>query len=160
MTKPKTEDKGAVLPSSPSQIPMPSVQPTRGSRPKPANETEKLFANLDKPSLHALSYILRHPDTWPNGFVWNYGACATCAMGLAHRLWDVSQTKKDNAASIMSRTFGIGYEVADSIFMGQVRGKPAQWRKNGPQWWRRSVALNDVSPEMVADAIDAHLVSK
>ena len=39
---------------------------------KHPTETEALFQDLSKPSLHALSYALRHPDTWPEGFVWDY----------------------------------------------------------------------------------------
>jgi hypothetical protein len=124
------------------------------------NEAERLIADLDKPSLRALSYVLRHPNTWPEGFIWNYDNCESCAMGLAHELWDVSETENKNAASIMSRTFGISYEEADSIFMGQVRGKPAPWREYGPKWWRSTVPRGDVSPEMVADAIDSYLASE
>jgi hypothetical protein len=61
---------------------------------KPQTETEKLFA-IDKPSLENLSYALRHPETWPKDFVWDYGECNDCAMGLAHRLWDLGGMPDD-----------------------------------------------------------------
>lgn len=67
-------------------------------------ETERLFANLDKPSLHALSYALRHPDTWPEGFMWNYNQCHQCAMGLAHQLWNIQEAAVTDGASIMARS--------------------------------------------------------
>lgn len=49
-------------------------------------ETSFLF-DLTKPSAKALSHILRHKELWPVGFVWNYGDCSSCALGLAYQLW-------------------------------------------------------------------------
>lgn len=40
-----------------------------------------------QPSLEALAWALEHPETWPDGFVWDYSDCKTCAMGLAGSLW-------------------------------------------------------------------------
>jgi hypothetical protein len=43
------------------------------------------------PSLENLAFMLRHPETWPEGFEWDYGCYAGCAVGLAHRLWGVDR---------------------------------------------------------------------
>ena len=40
-----------------------------------------------EPSVAALSHALRHPETWPEGFEWDYRRVECCAMGLARRLW-------------------------------------------------------------------------
>lgn len=132
-------------------------------------EASRLFSDLDKPSLHALSYILRHPDTWPKGFVWNFDDCETCAMGLAHRLWKIiPPTKNKTAASIMANTFAIPYEAADSIFMGNNRGYPASWLARthtepgflwGERTYRNPVSFDNVTPEMIADEIDKYLTT-
>lgn len=107
------------------------------TKPKAKSETEKLFADLDKPSLHALSYALRHPDTWPDGFVWDYKECDQCAMGLAHCLWRSSIPEADtwNGASIMAKKFAMPYGEAENIFFNHKA----------------------VTPEMVADQIDKYL---
>lgn len=58
--------------------------------------------DLSQPTADALAYVLRHREMWPVGFgPWDYRTCATCAVGLAHRLWgtheliDVSQRKQE-----------------------------------------------------------------
>lgn len=42
-----------------------------------------------KPSLRGLSYALRHPETWPAGFEFDYGDCKRCAIGLIFKLWGI-----------------------------------------------------------------------
>lgn len=135
---------------------------------KPQTETEKLFA-LDKPSLGNLSYALRHPDTWPEGFVWNYGECDQCAMGLAHALWkQVPKAVKSTGASFMARTFAIPFDAASSIFMGHVGACRARWIPDaalkttvtGHFWWKSKKTLpywEAITPDMVADQIDKYL---
>ena len=123
---------------------------------KTNDEATALFCDLDKPSLHALSYALRHPDTWPKDFVWDFGKCTQCAMGLAHHLWGemIPQVGTTNGASVMAREFGMKYEAADRIFLRQ-RGK-TKWlfglRDAIPD-------MDRITPEMVADQIDSYLVS-
>lgn len=117
-------------------------------------EMETLFA-LDKPSLHALSYALRHPDTWPNGFVWNYTFCDQCAMGLAHLLWNIGRAGKSNGATIMARAFAMPYTKAEDIF----------FKTNRAFANRRVLHLfpadyKTVTPDMVADQIDKYLKGK
>src|SRR6185312_8366948 len=126
------------------------------------SETEALFADLDKPSLHALSYALRHPDTWPEAFVWNYAKCDHCAMGLAHQLWaTIPSVNRTNGASFMARSFAIPFEDARSIFLGSEGQFAAAWLpKKRTGFWFRPGYVSDfqsVTPEMVADQIDKYL---
>ena len=128
---------------------------------KPQTEIEALF-QLNKPTLHALSYALRHPDTWPKDFVWNYRECNQCAMGLAHQLWaeSIPNVDIDNAASVFARKFAMPYGVAKSIFLGDVKWCPLKTKIKGALWWRKEKEVTDlkaVTPEMVADQIDAYL---
>jgi hypothetical protein len=129
-------------------------------------ETEALFRNLDKPSLVGLSYMLRHPDTWPEGFVWNYNRCEQCAMGLAHAMWRVPLTDIDTGASVMARTFAMPYGDANSIFMGKGSWIPTKtaMHTEGSLWWKKTITEvqknpRAVTPEMVADQIDAYLAT-
>jgi hypothetical protein len=113
--------------------------------PKPREDT--FLQDLSKPSLHALSYALRHPDTWPEGFVWNYAQCAQCAMRLAHRLWrQIPRPENDTGTSVMARSFAMPYEEANKIFFLAHH----VW---GP-FYRQMAA---VTPEIVADKIDAYI---
>ena len=50
------------------------------------NEANALVS-LNRPSLRGLAFALRHPETWPAGFTWNYAKCNSCAMGLAAKIW-------------------------------------------------------------------------
>lgn len=122
---------------------------TKSSR----TETEKLFA-LDKPSLENLSYVLRHPDMWPEGFIWNFNHCDSCAMGLAHSLWSaIPSTNRDTGSSIMARSFAMPHEDANLIFMS-ARGK-----KKILGFIPSTPYNRDVTPEMVADQIDKYLAT-
>ena len=95
------------------------------------------FYDLSKPSLQALSHILRHKELWPKDFNWDYGNCESCAMGLAARLWKLSDTIRITDCEItMSKDFGITVEQAYNIFIDLVVTKP------------------EITPEMVADEID------
>jgi hypothetical protein len=95
---------------------------------KSKTETEALFCDLDKPSLHALSYALRHPDTWPRSFVWDYKKCDQCAMGLAHGLWGtIAETTPDTGASVMAREFAIPF-TSNAICTRWAMAKPSNAR--------------------------------
>lgn len=122
-----------------------------------------LLQDINKPSLHALSYALRHPEVWPEGFVWDFGHCDQCAGGLAHALWKSLVPDLDDAddnASEMARVFAIPYGVSKDIFMGRGDWVPTKVVAVGP-WWRRvKVDESDfdaITPEMVADQIDLYL---
>lgn len=128
-------------------------------------ETEKLFADLNKPSLVGLSYALRHPELWPPGFQWNYKSCETCAMGLAHQLWNDIPLGSNNAnqgASIMAKAFAIPFSTAKNVFMGQTGSYASSWvpSKIKREWLfhKKNVCDQDaITPEMVADQIDKYL---
>ena len=115
-------------------------------------ELPSSLTDIGKPSLHALSYALRHPDTWPEGFVWEYSDCRNCAMGLAHQLWnEIPWAGVDSGASLMARHFAMPYSRAKSIFF------QTQWHSRIMGIFPRS--YSSVSPEMVADQIDKYLAT-
>jgi hypothetical protein len=109
------------------------------------------LAAVEQPSLVNLSYCLRNPDTWPEGFYWDYGKCERCAMGLASALWrrSIPEVNNDIGASVMARVFHMSYEGARRIFFGSyVRRK---------LFSRVHIPHSSITPEMVADAIDDYL---
>lgn len=132
------------------------------------NDQVQALANVtDKPSLFGLSYALRHPETWPIGFVWDYRDCQTCAVGLAVQLWKLigvpvafdwddecmTDAQKSSVVSPMARIFAIGYSTAHHIFFNvQPRRSLILRRPIGD--------LKDVTPDMVADEIDRYLATK
>lgn len=131
---------------------------------KEMTETEALFHSLDKPSLHALSYALRHPDTWPEGFVWDYKQCEQCAIGLAHRLWNSAGVPAGSnvanvGASQMAKAFAIPFSAATSIFFGKGNWTPTRRERRLRDFWRARTYndLSQVTPEMVATQIDNYL---
>lgn len=140
-----------------------------------------LFRDLNRPSLDSLSYILRHPDTWPKNFVWNYAWCSNCAMGLAHKLWKSSiptpinlKAAENQNTSTMAQQFGIPYSSAHKIFYeaGASRTEIIEKQKLTSSSFfgffktyetvhaRRVIGNKAVTPEMVADDIDAYLKTK
>lgn len=102
--------------------------------------------DLSKPSLAGLSWTLRHPETWPRGFAWNYSRCHTCAMGLAYQLWQwdkIDKPHSNNGEKIMSHYLGISIKDAMNIFFDTER--------------ILGIYSCDVTPAMVADRIDDYL---
>lgn len=53
-----------------------------------SNLDDRVKALLAKPSLEALSYILRHEETWPKNFSWNFDGFFSCAIGLSQQIWE------------------------------------------------------------------------
>lgn len=96
----------------------------------------KMF-DVGKPELHVLSYALRHRDVWPEGFVWDFGDCDKCAMGLVDELWVLF----DGSITTIFEMRG-----ADAIRLFCSDGYPG-------------IPAKDVTPEMVADKIDAYLAN-
>jgi len=97
-------------------------------------------ALLAKPSIEGLIYALRHKETWPDGFEWDYRGCSTCAMGLAARLWEEIE-------------FPSWYEVGDALKMNRVA---AIWIFNDLPT-RTEKASSAITPEHVAAALEAYL---
>ena len=102
-----------------------------------------------------LAWRLRHPETWPKGFKWNYGKCTTCAMGLA---WALSGRRPEAMLrSNPSRSFGDVIKVLRDVEPEDVPGLQEIFLFLS---YHRSVSNRDITPEIVADAIDAHLARK
>lgn len=100
---------------------------------KPDKGDIGLKPDLSKPSARGLSYLLRHKELWPEGFIWNYGCHGTCAIGLASRVW----LHHPHAFSAMvGKACGIDRAAAQDIFLNMAP---------------------DVLPSEVADRIDAYL---
>lgn len=107
-----------------------------------------------KPSLQALSHALRHPETWPPGFIWDFNNCDTCAMELAHRLWESVPGIETASLGVltMCSVFRMAYEDAANIFMGD-----GNWVPGVKIGGYTQADLDAVTSEMVADQIDAYL---
>lgn len=139
---------------------------TTDTRPK--TEAEKLFKDLSKPDLANLAYVLRHPDTWPKGFIWNFGRCDQCAMGLAHLLWKElgeNTWRQNQALSQVARAFAMPYEKAEHVFIGErwVPQKKKILQQASLFREEKSEMVSDferVTPEMVARQIDKFLAEQ
>ncbi|MDE2101599.1 MAG: hypothetical protein KGL39_30415 [Patescibacteria group bacterium] len=103
----------------------------------PSDRTAALLAT---PSLEALSYALRHPETWPKGFVWSYMLCPSCAMGLSAKLWKRAEGWDDESLALMLK---MDEETATRIFYGVSDSL--------------KIPMKNVTTDHVADAIDAYL---
>jgi hypothetical protein len=73
-------------------------------------EPAKSFV-VDK-TLRGLSYALRHPETWPPGFAFDYRRCKTCAMGLAFEMGMIAEAIWPVAMAV----FDLPYDATISIF--------------------------------------------
>jgi hypothetical protein len=99
------------------------------------DETTDLFVDLDKPSLRGLAWRLRRPKLWPEGFKWGYGSCSTCAIALAEKIWGKAALTMILSAPGVDRR---------RIFAGAQRV-------------RHLVSMSSVTPDMIADDIEAYL---
>jgi hypothetical protein len=88
-------------------------------------------------TLSELSYALRHPETWPGGFEWDFYDCEKCAMGLAARMWHSSEYP---SSEWIADVVGISHDDARSIFC--------------------RVERIDIDANALADAIDAYLAQR
>jgi len=71
--------------------------------------------DLSKPSMRALSYILRHEQTWPDNFKFNYYFCEKCAMGLAHLIWPTHIFEP--TTKFVGPALGLSLDEARSTFL-------------------------------------------
>jgi len=118
-----------------------------------SREVKDLARIMDTPNLVGLSYALRHPETWPEDFVWDYNNCKKCAMGLATELWKMNQPVVEKGESEgklrsvkvtwIAKKMAIPFREARRIFweMGPAKGVPQA----------------DINPDDIADAIDVYL---
>jgi hypothetical protein len=112
-------------------------------------EAESLL-QLDKPSLKALSYILRHREHWPEGFTWSFPNCEQCAMGLARNLWDKKHDPLNDVDDACN--WAVDFLTAERRFVNDVFG--------GNIYLCSRVPLGLVTPEMIANKIDEHLATQ
>jgi hypothetical protein len=122
------------------------------SEPDARSEAETPQSAAVTPSLSSLSYALRHPETWPDAFFWDYEDCKSCAIGLTCQLWSVSAPQEadvDVRLYLVSQCFRMPIEAARRVFLEVV-----------PPWsWRRPFNRHHVAPEHVAMAIDRYVAS-
>lgn len=100
------------------------------------------IVDLSKPSLEALSWLLRHKEMWPRGFEWKYANCHKCAMGLAATLWRKSVDLP--TTEVMEKVFFMKEDAAEKIFLDGMFNHNTV----------------DVTPEMIADDIDEYLAGR
>lgn len=108
------------------------------------------YAPLAYPSLKNLSTVLRNRHMWPEFFAWDFRSFSCCAVGLAEEFWPDQQ-------SLVSEMFReLSFQNFANIFTDPTR-KPSVTR-----WWvfKRKRRHDEVTPEMVADQIDAYLKSR
>jgi hypothetical protein len=101
-------------------------------------------ATKSEPTLENLSALLRDRSQWPEGFEWNYIALENCAIGLADRVWPAIVTDRRAKIGItadLAQTFGCTPNEARMIMAYAGH-------------FNNFIPANEVTPEMVADAID------
>ena len=103
---------------------------------------------LNRPSMGALSYILRHQENWPTGFQWDFSNCGTCAMGLCCALWDESSQANTAWFGRVAELLEIPTHDAFTIFI----------RPNISVNGRGHSNVSRITPEMIADEIDHYIV--
>ena len=86
-----------------------------------------------------LIYALRHSETWPENFKWNYRDFSCCAVGLTHKLWFADQP----FVPAMKDIFDLNNEVSIRVFYSLDKILPGNLSKN------------DITPEMVADYLES-----
>lgn len=97
---------------------------------------DKTAALLASPTLEGLAYRLRHKETWPKDFEFDFDRCHRCAMGLAFQSWfsRVEHEPQGNWAGDhlsawlrwTSRVFAIPYWDAEKIFgAGTANHRPS-----------------------------------
>lgn len=117
-----------------------------------------LSDKVGAPSLEALSYALRHPETWPAGFTWDFTDCDKCAMGLANALWPAPEDYDDACAvDLAANKLNMPFEDAESLFYCAEWLQPIPKKFWGIKYGETEVEFRDVTPTMVADAIDNYV---
>jgi hypothetical protein len=107
------------------------------------------------PSLENLSYILRHREWWPEGFSWDFRFVDRCGIGLCHKLWNL------NPGDLNGHLQDRPESLERSRDFVRIFCNPS----SDLSWWRRYIFrqqrdMKSVTPEMVADRIDAFLAKQ
>ena len=97
--------------------------------------------------MSALAYLLRHPQTWPTGFEWDFGNCHTCAMGLSYALWHDQAPTSAAWFGGVAELLAISACASFAIFVA-----PSLRSAHG-------LDAHDISPEMIADEIEQYVIT-
>lgn len=118
------------------------------------NPEVSFLQDLSKPSLRALSYMLRHKELWPVGFKWYFGSCKSCAMGLANVLWTTEPPfpsifdEFDYRWNTIRDNFPTDF-VQDVFYGSKFEG--------GYMGDHIEVLYKGITPEIIADEIDNYI---
>jgi hypothetical protein len=131
-----------------------------------STEVKGLTDIMDKPNLVGLSYALRHPETWPKDFIWDYKSCDACAVGLARRLWATRFSSfplrgrnleeiQNARETFVAREMAMSHREAKRIFFHLH----SDVRKVKDGWFRSKTIMDfsGVTADDVADEIDEYL---
>ena len=110
---------------------------------------------LQRPSMSALAYVLRHPQTWPPGFKWDFSNCHTCAMGLCYRLWHERGPATAAWFGGVAELLGIPPRDAFALFVSPCL-RPFRRADPAAPSVAPSIAPS-ITPDMIADEIDHYL---
>lgn len=91
-----------------------------------------------------LADVLRHPEKWPPGFVWDYSRCDTCAFGMVGRLLGL---EKLPSTRLLSAILGIPLKDTQRIFTELMYEYPGG-EKVGPLDTREPVTPEEVAEEL------------
>lgn len=110
--------------------------------------------DTSRPSLEALAYVLRHPDTWPKGFEWDNTRLQQGSVGLTVKLWggpafNIYNDIILNHLAVMLKTTP---DIARRLFRSSW---PYCYRVLGVPVWPR--LRRAVTPEIAARAVDRAL---
>lgn len=101
--------------------------------------TTAFVGTVQHTPLADFAYKLRHPETWPVGFEFDYLYEDTCARGLAAALGIITEPTTGE----MMAAFGLSAKVARQLF--------------NAGWAAVYLGKGVVPAAMIADRIDAHL---
>ena len=112
-------------------------------------DTKEAISVTLSPSLRNLAYILRHKEMWPKGFEWDYTHFDNCAMGMCSELWNERSVYSlvDTDSSFDTESM---WDIEKKIFI-----RPVSFFKHPFTGVKGRMAM--VTPEIVADRIDAYL---
>lgn len=89
---------------------------------------------MKRPTLQAVSYLLRHKELWPEDFEWHYDYWDNCAIELIKQTWGIEYDQ-------IMPALEIGPYDYKAIF-------------NGYWWWNKWLKI-PVSAKAVANRIEA-----
>jgi hypothetical protein len=107
--------------------------------------------------LRKLAWVLRHPEVWPKGHVWDFSKilthvpCGTvgCAMGIARRMWP--RAIGSACSGSLARAFDLDETDMVDIFVGP-----------SSRFYSRAalIDIDGLTPLDVADAIHRYLAAR